>query len=465
MAGGAFRPSLGETPEAEAPMTMTREPDTAIDVAPAPPVPPTPNFSRMIRSDLWRLFVTLGVLFAVIVSLLAANNRGGAPAAGGPLEVKLSELKIEPAVLEADAGQPISITVRNVGTTDHNFAVVGHGKTDMLGPGESTTLELGSLEAGTYETICEVAGHADGGMKGKLVVGGASGGAATHAMSSEEMDAAYMKSLQAFPAKTDGLGGQPMTPKVVGGVKVFELTAAEAKWEVSPGDVRDAMAYNGQVPGPEIRVKQGDKVKVVLRNELEESTSIHFHGVNVPNSADGVAGITEDITKPGDTVTYEFSADNSGTHMYHSHMNGATQIPMGLLGAFIIEGKDEPKVDIDQTMVINDGPLGFTLNGKSFPATQPIAAKPGQTVRIRYMNEGLQGHPMHLHGMEQTVITKDGWEVPAPYKADTIWVAPGERYDVLVTARPGVWAFHCHILSHAEGPDGMFGMVTALAVQ
>ena len=446
-------------------MTMTHGPRTEIEHVPVPPEPPVPNFSRMIRSDLWRLFVTLGVIFAVVMSLLAANDRSGAPAAGGSLEVVLTELKIEPAVLDAEAGQPISITVRNEGGVDHNFAVVGHGKTEMIGAGESTTLDLGPLEAGTYETLCEVAGHADGGMKGKLVVGGADGGPATHAMSSDEMDAAYMKSLQAFPAKTKGLGGQPMTPTIVGGVKVFELTAAPTRWEVSPGDVRDAMAYNGQVPGPEIRVKQGDKVRVVLRNDLEESTSIHFHGINVPNRADGVAGITEDITKPGDTVRYEFTAENSGTHMYHSHMNGAVQIPMGLLGGFIIEDSDEPKVDVDETIVINDGPLGFTLNGKSFPATQPIAATPGQTIRIRYMNEGLQGHPMHLHGMEQTVITKDGWKLPAPYKADTLWVAPGERYDVLVTARPGVWAFHCHILSHAEGPNGMFGMVTALAVQ
>jgi manganese oxidase len=442
-------------------MTLTREHQAAQNA----PEPMAPNFSRMIRSDLWRLLMSLGVLFAVVVSLLSANDRGGAGAATGPLSVELTELKIEPAVLRADAGAPISIAVKNAGTTQHNFAVMGKGKTDMLGPGESATLELGSLEPGTYETMCEVAGHADGGMKGTLVVGGAAGRASTHAMSAKEMDDAYMKTLKAFPAATKGTGGRRMAPKVVGGVKVFELTAATTRWEVSPGDVRDAMAYNGQIPGPEIRVKQGDRVRVVLHNDLEESTSIHFHGLNVPNSQDGVAGITEDITGPGDSRTYEFTVDNSGTHMYHSHMNGAMQIPMGLLGAFIVEGANEPKADVDQTIVINDGPLGFTLNGKSFPATQPVAAKPGQTVRIRYLNEGLQGHPMHLHGMEQTVITKDGWPLPAPYKADTIWVAPGERYDTLVTARPGVWAFHCHILSHAEGPSGMFGMVTALAVQ
>jgi FtsP/CotA-like multicopper oxidase with cupredoxin domain len=106
------------------------------------------------------------------------------------------------------------------------------------------------------------------------------------------------------------------------------------------------------------------------------------------------------------------------------------------------------------------------LNGKSFPATEPIVAAKGDLVRIRYMNEGLQIHPMHLHGMPQKVIAKDGHPLENPYMADTVLVGPGERYDVLVEATElGAWAYHCHILSHAEGPDGMFGMVTALIVQ
>ncbi len=454
-------------------MVMTRSGE---QITAPPEMPRPPSYSRMLRSDLWKLFVTLGVLFAVVLSLMAAmdDNDERAPASGeGPLEVRLTELDIQPAVLRAEAGEPISIEVTNDGATAHNFAVTGHGATDMLAGGESATLELGPLEAGTYGFLCEIAGHKEGGMQGELIVAGGSDAAAGgqssagHAghMSSEEMDRSYMTSLKSFPAKTKGLGGQRLAPKVVGGLKVFELTADETRWEVAPGDVRDAMSYNGQVPGPEIRVRQGDRVRVVLHNELEESTSIHFHGLKVPSSQDGVAGITEDITGPGDSRTYEFEVPNAGTHMYHSHMNGATQIPMGLLGAFIVEGRDEPNVDVDQAIVLNDGPLGFTLNGKGFPATQPIAAKPGQRIRLRYMNEGLQGHPMHLHGMEQLVIAKDGWSLPQPYRADTIWVAPGERYDVIVEATEGVWALHCHILSHAEGPDGMFGMVTAVAVQ
>jgi len=124
------------------------------------------------------------------------------------------------------------------------------------------------------------------------------------------------------------------------------------------------------------------------------------------------------------------------------------------------------RADIDYTMVLNDGLHGYTLNGKGFPATEPIVAKLGQKVRLRFMNEGMMIHPMHLHGMHMTVIAKDGWDQPAPWKCDTLNIAPGERWDVIVNCNnPGTWAFHCHILPHAESDHGMFGMVTALIVQ
>ncbi|MGH2425054.1 MAG: multicopper oxidase family protein [bacterium] len=281
-----------------------------------------------------------------------------------------------------------------------------------------------------------------------------------------EMDAAHEARVKAFPAKTQGIGGQPFQPKLIGGVKVFEITAKTVQWEVEPGVRREAFAYNGQVPGPTIRVTEGDRVRVNLKNELPESTSIHFHGLTTPNAMDGVPFITQPPVKPGQAFTYEFLAKPSGTHMYHSH-NGASQIDKGLLGAFIVVPKaGETKVASDVVMVINDGPLGYTLNGKSFPATQPIVIKLGQRLRIRYMNEGSIIHPMHLHGMVQEVIAKDGRRLAQSYFVDTLNVAPGERYDVLITAsEPGVWALHCHILSHAESARGMHGMVTAVIVQ
>jgi FtsP/CotA-like multicopper oxidase with cupredoxin domain len=220
------------------------------------------------------------------------------------------------------------------------------------------------------------------------------------------------------------------------------------------------------VPGPELRAELGDRVRIVLRNELSQPTSLHLHGMTVPNDMDGVPAINQDAILPGDSFTYEFTVRNTGSNMYHSHFNAVEQVPGGLLGAFIVSDPEDPDSDIDHTMILNDGPLGFTINGKGFPATSPIVAKRGQVVRIRYMNEGLLIHPMHLHGMSQTVVAKDGHLLAQPYEADTILVGPGERYDVLVRAtEPGAWAFHCHVLSHAEGPDGMFGMVTAMIVE
>ena len=287
----------------------------------------------------------------------------------------------------------------------------------------------------------------------------------------DAMDAMHEKGVKAFPAKTRKHGNQPMAPKLVNGVKVYELTASEIQWEVTVDQLVPAMAYNGQVPGPQIRVREGDRVKVILKNELKQSTAMHFHGLELPNAMDGVPFITQPPIKPGETFVYEFTVPegNAGSHMYHSHHNAAMQVGLGLLGAFIVEPKrprDIEKVDRDYVLILNDGMHGFTINGKGFPATQPFTAKLGEKIRIRYMNEGMMIHPMHLHGMHMTVIDKDGWAQPQPWKCDTLNIAPGERWDVIVNCNnPGTWAFHCHILPHAESDHGMFGMVTALVVQ
>jgi manganese oxidase len=287
----------------------------------------------------------------------------------------------------------------------------------------------------------------------------------------DAMDAMHEKGIKAFPAKTEGKGNVLMQPKMDGKVKVFELTARKRRWEVEPGKMVDAWVYNDQLPGPQIRVTEGDRVRVVLRNELDESTAIHFHGLELPIEQDGVPFITQPPVKPGESYTYEFTVPvgNAGSHMYHSHLNAAVQVGQGLLGAFIVEPRRPrkiEKVDVDYVMILNDGLHGYTINGKGFPATEPIVAKLGQKVRIRFMNEGMMIHPMHLHGMHMTVIDKDGWAQPAPWKCDTLNVAPGERWDVIVNCNnPGTWAFHCHILPHAESTHGMFGMVTALIVQ
>jgi FtsP/CotA-like multicopper oxidase with cupredoxin domain len=294
----------------------------------------------------------------------------------------------------------------------------------------------------------------------------------TGGSTADEMDAMHEAGVKAFPAATAGLGGQPLEYELDGDVKVFKLSCDVTQWEYAPGQMAEVWAYNGVVPGPEIRVTEGDKLRVIVTNNMQQSTSIHYHGVIVPNNMDGVPFITQPPIKPGETFTYEFTArvGNAGSHMYHSHHNAAEQVTKGLLGAFIIEPKDptsRPAFDREYTMILNDGPIGgFTLNGKGFPATQPVLAKKGERILVRFMNEGLMIHPMHLHGMPMQVIAQDGWLLPQPYLCDTLNVAPGQRFDVIIEATEvGVWAFHCHILTHAESAHGMFGMVTAMIVE
>jgi manganese oxidase len=311
-------------------------------------------------------------------------------------------------------------------------------------------------------------GPATGGTMGPHDTGTKTPVAVLAMSQADQMDAMHEKGVKAFPAKTAGSGNQLLQPRMEGNVKVYDLTCKVVQWETEPGKHVTGWTYNGVVPGPQIRVREGDRVRVNVKNELPESTVVHFHGLELPNDQDGVPFITQPPIKPGARYTYEFTVPNAGSHMYHSHHNAAKQVGLGMLGAFIVEPRRKTahdNVDVDHVMILNDGAHGYTLNGKGFPATEPIVAKRGQKVRIRFMNEGMMIHPMHLHGMHMTVIAKDGWDQPAPWKCDTLNIAPGERWDVIVNCtNPGTWAFHCHILPHAESEHGMFGMVTALIV-
>jgi FtsP/CotA-like multicopper oxidase with cupredoxin domain len=294
----------------------------------------------------------------------------------------------------------------------------------------------------------------------------------SQAPTADEMDSMHEAGVASFPAMTEGLGGQPLEYELDGDVKVFRLSCQAVQWEFLPGQRVEAWAYNGVVPGPEIRVSEGDKIRVHVTNEsLPQSTAVHFHGLMLPNAMDGVPFITQPPIKLGETFTYEFQIrdGNAGTHMYHSHHNAAEQVTKGLLGAFIVEPKDPARTlayDREYTVVLNDGPIGgFSINGKSFPATRPFAALKGERVLFRFMNEGQAIHPMHLHGMPMTVVARDGYPLAQGYMCDTLNIAPGERYEAIVHAtEPGIWAFHCHVLSHAESAHGMFGMVSALLV-
>ncbi|GEM_PF-822276 len=262
---------------------------------------------------------------------------------------------------------------------------------------------------------------------------------------------------------------QPLKPTIDAGVKVFELTIDEIEQhidELKPPVA--ALGYNKQWPGPTIRVTQGDRVRATFTNNLKESTGVHFHGVRFDDFfQDGVPFVTQKPILPGASYTYEFTAKDAGSLMYHSHHNATDQVGHGLLGAFIVDPKVDPvKYDREYIWISNDSVGGFTINGHGFPATVPVLAAVGETVRIRFMNEGIMMHPWHSHGYVMNIVERDGRPLgSAAFECDTLGVNPGERYDALITVdRPGVWAFHCHILPHVEGTSGMFGMVNTLIV-
>ncbi len=285
------------------------------------------------------------------------------------------------------------------------------------------------------------------------------------------------------PLATETRGAQPLPFRLEKGVKVFELTARPVKWTILPAwrdlpDVRvTAWSYNGQVPGPLIRVTQGDRIRVVLTNALPDGTSIHWHGIRVPNAMDGVAEppITQQPVKPGERFAYEFTVKDAGTFFYHSHVETDRQISAGLAGPLIVDPKTPTRrVDVDYVAMLQEWrvdpatgktwpampsmsePNFFTINGKAFPATETLEVKKGQRVRIRFIGANQFAHPMHLHGFPFKVVATDGFPVPkgAQLTKDTINVAPGERYDVeFVAEEPGTWIFHCHILHHVTNDD------------
>ncbi len=445
-----------------------------------------------------RSFLSIGAFIFGALALIAggfaiaitrdngsAGAGGVAPAAATIVDINMTEFAMAPMMPTVPAGD-VTLRLTNTGTIAHNFTLTEGSKgTRDLAPGESETISLKNLKEGDeLPFICTLPGHASSGMKGMIHVVGAdaatddSGAATQTTMSWQQMDQSMEERGLRFVTETkSAFGGARLEPTVLpDGTKEFDLTAKIVDWEVEPGKTVKAWTYNGLVPGPEIKVDVGDNVRIVLTNELPESTVLHFHGVRVPNSMDGVDPYTQDPIEPGQTFTYEFVALEPAVGMYHSHHNAQTQVPNGMAGAFLIGDMPIPAslgdqgittIDRSVNMVLNDsGTIGLSLNGKSFPATEPYAMKVGQTMLVNYFNEGLSSHPMHMHQPVGWIIAKDGVPLADPQPSDTISVAPGERYTVLYHfIDPGVWAWHCHILNHAEGPQGMFGMVTAVIVE
>ena len=282
--------------------------------------------------------------------------------------------------------------------------------------------------------------------------------------------------------------------------KEFTITAQESNLEVTPGQVLPVWTFNNSVPGPQIRVKVGDTVKVNLKNELKEPVSIHWHGYPVPNDMDGIPGVTQDAVVPGKTFTYEFKATVPGTYWYHSHQDSVNQLDKGLYGSLIVEDPNE-KYDKDFTLMLDEwmssGDMDmsnqesnnpdnkmdmegmdhsnmnmddmnmddmdmsnmdmaghdmsmydiYTINGKSGDAIEKLTVNEGDKVRIRLVNAGYISHKMHLHGHDFKVISSDGQPInnPEVIKDQLISIAPGERYDIEFTANnPGSWLLEEH---------------------
>lgn len=275
-----------------------------------------------------------------------------------------------------------------------------------------------------------------------------------------------------YTAPVNAQGDQTLQPRVENGVKVFDLTTSVIKWSILPNKQVMAYAFNQQVPGPRIRVTEGDRVRINVTNNLPESTTVHWHGLIVPNNMDGPAFVTQAPIEPGQTFTYEYTTQQAGTYFYHTHDNADRQQTLGLYGALIIDPKDTsktPAYDLEYviqlqewleregytypSMLMEGGlPNYFTINGKAFPATDTIQMKVGQKIRLRFIGTSSNFiHPMHVHGGPFKIIETDGNPIPeaAQIEKDTVNVAPGERYDVIWTARePGKWLIHCHILHH-----------------
>ena len=280
------------------------------------------------------------------------------------------------------------------------------------------------------------------------------------------------------------------------GYKEFRLEADEFRWEYAPGKWVHVWGYNNQIPGPEIRVIEGDKVRVIVKNNLPDATTVHWHGLDVPWQMDGVAGVTQEAIQPGKEFRYEFTALPAGTRFYHthgySHETSAQQLDMGLSGAFIVEEfrqqritpKNATEYDRDYTLILDEweilaggantavghvhgsGAMGaipdfntFTINGRIFPYTDILPIQKGERALVRFINVGTAAsHPMHLHGHSFRVVARDGFTLAAAAQEEhnTITINPGETLDILVDANnPGPWLLHCHHVHHAAA-----GMIT-----
>jgi FtsP/CotA-like multicopper oxidase with cupredoxin domain len=272
-------------------------------------------------------------------------------------------------------------------------------------------------------------------------------------------------------------GGATLPFKVVDGVKVFHLTAEEVAHEFAPGLKATCWGYNGRVHGPTLEAVGGDRVRVYVTNRLPAPTTVHWHGVFLPNGMDGVGGLTQRSIPPGKTFKYEWTFRQHGTLMYHSHHDEMTQMALGMMGMIVVHPRRPSpgyKVDRDFVMLLSEWFIKpgtsrpdpnkmsdfnlLTINAKAFPGTAPLVCRKGDRVRIRFGNlSAMDHHPMHLHGHFFKVVATDGGQIPvsAQRPEATVLVPVGTTRDVeFIADAPGDWPLHCHMTHHIMNQMG-----------
>jgi manganese oxidase len=255
-------------------------------------------------------------------------------------------------------------------------------------------------------------------------------------------------------------------------LRQIQMTIEEVDLEVAPGLTAKVWAFNGQVPGPLIHVKEGDEIEAVVQNNTTLSHTVHWHGVYQTNSwrSDGVPDVTQKAIEPGESYTYRFIADKPGSLWYHCHVNVAEHIGLrGMWGPLVIDPKRptalEKQVTKEAVLMFSGwnsqvaGEYGkggqpgevlnyFSINGKSFPTNQPLRVKQGDVLRLRLYAATIPV-AFHPHGHDALVTHKDGLPLEKPIPVDVLAMAPGERYDlVLRMNNPGIWMAHDHIEHH-----------------
>ena len=251
-----------------------------------------------------------------------------------------------------------------------------------------------------------------------------------------------------------------------GGVKVFKLRAEPVQRKLVPFKTMTVWGYNGICPGPTIQVQQGDRVRVVFENRLPESTTIHWHGLEIPIEMDGAPFISQKPVAPGEKFTYEFTLHQEGTFFYHAH--SAMQEMMGMIGMFIIHPEKawKPRVDHDFGIVLQEWAIlpdrdvpntanmefnWLTFNGVAAPAATPLIVRQGNRVRLRIVNLGMDHHPIHLHGHQFYITGTEGGRAPEStwYPTNTVIVGVAQAKVVEFEAKyAGDWMVHCHLPHH-----------------